>query len=141
MPRQQNSQSKSQPPRIYAPPPKIWHASPPPTSLGPFTGTQPTIWQSMKQGFGLGAGSEVGHRVMGSLLGPSSSPASPASLSSIPLSAPGAPYFASEHYQQCVEYNKEKPEVCQPFMSKDKSPWTLCMEANFYRADLCSTEK
>jgi hypothetical protein len=47
------------------------------------------------------------------------------------------PYFISENYIQCVEANKEKPEVCKPFLSKEKSPWTQCMEMNFYRSDLC----
>jgi hypothetical protein len=90
----------------------------------------------MKQGFGLGAGSEVGHRVVGSLLGPSATQQHMMdSMKQSPIQS--APYYASESYQQCLEYNKDKKEVCIPFLSKDKSPWTQCMEMNFYRADLC----
>ena len=88
------------------------------------------MWDSVKQGIGIGAGSEVGHRIMGSLLGPRTTEVHP----SIPQTPP---YYASESYKQCLEYNKDKKEVCTPFLSKDKSPWTQCMEMNFYRADLC----
>lgn len=131
MPRQQSSQTKSTSsslqtrPSVYAPPPKIWYSSPP-------TISQPSIWQSMKQGFGLGAGSEVGHRVMSSFLGPSSQSMPP------PMPSPTQPYYASDNYIQCVQVNRESPEVCKPFLSKDKSPWTLCMEENFFDAKRCT---
>ncbi len=143
MPRQQSSQtrSSSSSSRTYVPPPKIWYATPPPAPIpslpAPLHATQPTVWQSMKQGFGLGAGSEVGHRVIGSFLGPSATQQQMIdSMKSQQI--PTAPYYASENYTQCLEVNKERPEVCKPFLSKEKSPWTHCMEMNYYRSDLCS---
>lgn len=84
----------------------------------------------MKDGVGLGMGSAIGHRIIGSFFGPPSSNA-------VPIEKP---FYASSNYTQCIEYNKENPEICRPFLSKDKSPWTLCMEQNFFKADYCSTE-
>lgn len=47
-------------------------------------------------------------------------------------------FLQTDKYRQCLFYNKNKQEVCKPFLSKDKSPWTLCMEQNFYKAEKCS---
>lgn len=131
MPRQQQQKSKS--PQTFAPPPKIWHATPP-------VSASTSIFQSMKDGIGLGMGSAIGHRIIGGFFGPSTSspPSTPSTSSnSLPIEKP---FYASQSYTQCVEYNKENPEICRPFLSKDKSPWTLCMEQNFFKADYCSTE-
>lgn len=140
MPRQQSSSNRSstpQRPKTYAPPPKIWHSAPPvPSPLSSATAASPGLWQSVKDGIGLGAGSAIGHRIVGGVLGPSSPPPSAPPLSTYQP----PPYYASESYTQCLYYNKENPEICRPFMSKDKSPWTLCMEQNFFKADYCSTE-
>lgn len=147
MPRQQSSNTKSSytpapKTHIYAPPPKIWHASPP-------VAASPSIFQSVKDGIGLGAGSAIGHRIVGSLFGstnPTSMPppvpgptqmAPLAPLAPVPLEKP---YYASDNYIACIHENRETPQVCIPFLSKDKSPWTVCMEQNFYRADSCSSE-
>ncbi len=75
----------------------------------------PGIWSSMKQGIGFGMGSEMGHRIMGSFLGQRAE----------------AQHLPPEHqniYAQCLEKNKEFPEICKPFLTKDKSSWKLCME-------------
>lgn len=130
MPRQQNQQSRKPSPtpavRPYVPPPKIWHASPPTT-------LQPSVWDSVKQGIGFGAGSEIGHRMMGSLLAPNTP--------ILPSKNHTPHYFESEHYKPCLEANPQFPDVCKPFQSKEKSPWTLCMVENFYRSELCEGEK
>lgn len=129
MPRQQNSNNRSvSNTNIYAPPPKIWHTAP----AAPVSSS---MWQSVKDGIGLGAGSAIGQRMVGGILGPSTT--HPAVL---PEHLPPKPYFASEHYIQCLEANPKNVEICRPFLSKDKSPWTLCMEQNFYKADYCSEE-
>jgi hypothetical protein len=139
MPRQQNSQKRSSPappPKIYAPPPKIWHASPP-------VAASQSIFQSVKDGVGLGMGSAIGHRIIGGIFGSTNPPAMPPpaipSISAPPLQ-PQQPYYASEQYTQCLEQNQNFPDVCKPFLSKDKSPWKQCMEQNFYKADYCTTE-
>ena len=136
MPRQQNSPSNSKKPAIYAPPPKIWHAAPLMPSL-----PQPSVWQSMKQGFGFGAGSEVGHRIVGNMLSPPQQNKVEVDPSSKQIETQTqTPYYASESYRQCIEYNNDHKEICKPFLSKDKSPWTQCMEMNFFRNDLCTNE-
>ena len=139
MPRQQSSSNRSAPSSkisTYAPPPKIWHASPPMPSPA-----APSFMQSVKDGIGLGAGSAIGHRIIGGIFGPTSSttmpPPMPSPTQPIPLEKP---HYASDNYIQCIHENREKPQVCTPFLSKDKSPWTLCMEQNFYRADSCTSE-
>lgn len=130
MPRQQSSQKHSSPPsKTYAPPPKIWHS----TSAAP---TTPSIFQSVKDGVGLGLGSAIGHRMIGSLFGPTNPPAMPPPMPS-PTTIHEKPYYASDSYIQCIHENREKPELCQPFLSKEKSPWTICMEENYYRVDSC----
>ena len=140
MPRQQSSNNRSSytpapKAHIYAPPPKIWHASPPVPSAA-----APSFMQSVKDGIGLGAGSAIGHRIIGGIFGPTSSTTMPPPVpsSTQPLEKP---HYASDNYIQCIHENREKPELCTPFLSKDKSPWTLCMEQNFYKADYCSTER
>ena len=133
MPRQQSSQKQSSPtpspPKIYAPPPKIWHATPP-------APTTPSIFQSVKDGVGLGVGSAIGHRIVGSLFGPTNPPAMPPPMPT-PTAIPEKPHYASDSYIQCIHENREKPNVCTPFLSKDKSPWTICMEENYYRIESC----
>lgn len=131
MPRQQTSQKQSSPtPKIYAPPPKIWHATPPVVA-------GPTIFQSVKDGVGLGVGSAIGHRLVGSIFGSTNPTTMPPPMSSSASMIPEKPYYASDSYIQCVQENREKPDVCKPFLSKEKSPWTICMEDNFFRVDAC----
>lgn len=112
-------------PALPLPAPKVWQPSPPPTVWKP--SPPPSIWQSAKEGIGFGAGAEVGRRVVGGVLGS-------------PRVQESSPHWASKEYSNCLEYNKTTPEVCRPFLSKDKSPWTQCMEMNFFKADLCAPE-
>jgi hypothetical protein len=138
MPRQQTSQKRSSPTpasKIYAPPPKIWHASPPVPSPA-----SPSLFQSVKDGVGLGMGSAIGHRIIGGIFGPTNPPTMPPPATPSLAMPPQQPYFASEEYTQCLEQNKNFPDVCKPFLSKDKSPWKLCMEQNFYKHEYCSAE-
>lgn len=137
MPRQQSSSNRSSSvpaakTHTYAPPPKIWHASPP-------VAASPSIFQSVKDGVGLGMGSAIGHRIIGGIFGPTSTTTMPAPMPS-PTQPIEKPYFASDSYIQCIHENREKPQVCIPFLSKEKSPWTVCMEQNFYRANACTSE-
>ncbi len=131
MPRQQSSQKQSSPaPKIYAPPPKIWHATPP-------VAAGPSIFQSMKDGVGLGMGSAIGHRIVGSLFGSTNPSTMPPPMPSPTAVIPEKPYYASDSYIQCIQENREKPDICKPFLSKEKSPWTICMEENFFRVEAC----
>lgn len=141
MPRQQ-SQSRSSSTvstsRPSLPPPKIWYSTPSPPA--PMM-QQPTLMDSVKQGVGLGAGSAIGHRIVASLFGPTNPPAMPPpATQSLSAPLPTAPYYASESYTACLEVNKNNQDICKPFLSKDKSPWTQCMEMNFYRAEFCTPE-
>ena len=140
MPRQSSSSSNRS-----IPPPKLWHQAParyspppvpsfsaPPVQVQSKTG----IMQTIKEGVGLGIGSSIGHSIarsfgFGAPTAPTfSSPLGPA------MSPP--PSSTRPEYLQCLEVNKEKPQVCQPFLSKEKSPWTECMELNGYQASTCS---
>lgn len=128
MPRQQtNSRSSVPAVRPQIPPPKIWYSAP----------NQPSLFDSVKQGVGFGAGSAIGHRLIGGLFG-SSNPTQPTIQQ--PTLPTTQPYYASESYMSCIQNNKENPEVCRPFLSKEKSPWILCMESNFYKPEFCSSE-
>ena len=87
----------------------------------------PGIFSSIKQGIGLGMGSEIGHRVVNSFLGPSQ--------------VNQVNYLPIDHqliYKQCLEKNKDFPEICKPFQTKEKSLWKACMEKNTFNHLECS---
>jgi hypothetical protein len=86
----------------------------------------------IKEGVGFGAGAEIGRTAVRSVFGLFSGPAPVASVVASPdINA------TSEGYKQCLQYTKNDTETCKPFLSKDKSPWTQCMEANLYQKDYC----
>ena len=136
MPRQSNSSSSSSPSYRSLPPPKLWHQAPPRYSPPPALPSLPVqvqsktgLLQSVKEGVGLGIGSSIGHSI----------------VRSFGFGAPTAPTYsptqsspARAEYTQCLESNKDKPQVCTPFLSKEKSPWTECMELNGYQSSTCS---
>lgn len=136
MPRQ--STSSSPPSYRSLPPPKLWHQAPPrysppalpslPVQVQSKTG----LLQSVKEGVGLGVGSSIGHAIARSFgIGVPTAPTYTAS----------APTYTTAEYTQCIEANKDKPTVCTPFLSKEKSVWTDCMELNGYQARTCSESK
>jgi membrane protease subunit (stomatin/prohibitin family) len=84
----------------------------------------PGIWGSMKQGIGLGMGSEMGHRIMNSVLGP---PAHNQQQTTY-KEAQHLPPAHQNLYAQCIEKNQDFKEICKPFLTKDSSSWKLCME-------------
>ncbi len=83
----------------------------------------PGIWGSMKQGIGLGMGSEMGHRIINSVLGPSQ-----VQQQATYKEAAHLPSKEQLVYAQCIEKNQEFKEICKPFLTKDLSSWKLCME-------------
>ena len=90
----------------------------------------PGIFNSMKQGIGLGMGSEIGHRVIGSFLGPSQT-----------QNQNQSQHLPLEHqilYAKCIEKNDSFPEICKPFLTKDKSVWKQCMEKNNFNHLECT---
>ena len=119
------------------PPPKLWHQAPPRYSPPPALPTAPVqvqsktgLLQSVKEGVGLGIGSSIGHSIarsfgFGAPTAPTYSPSAPT-------------YPARAEYTQCLEANKDSPNVCTPFLSKEKSTWTECMELNGYQVNTCS---
>lgn len=123
LPRPMYSQSYPRPtnPPVQLPAPKLWHQAPQ---------TNVSMIQTMKEGFGFGVGSSIAHRVVGGILGSSQSTVSP------PPPSP-TPYPYPREYAQCILENEKNPNVCQPFLGKDKSIWKECMESSAYDAELC----
>jgi hypothetical protein len=138
MPRQNSSSSSSS--NRSLPPPKLWHQAPFP-SLPALPLKSPvqvqsktSLFQSVKEGVGLGIGSSIGHSIArGFGFGAPTSP-----TFSSPLGPQMPPPYTRPEYTQCLEANKDKPQVCTPFLSKEKSPWTECMELNGYQVNTCS---
>lgn len=133
MPRESRSSHSSfipTKPTTYAPPPKIWHQS------EPFqTQSKTTLGQTIKEGVGFGIGSSVGHSIARTFgFGPMVEVHTPQNQNQ-------APYYCSPEYEQCVRLNKDKPEVCRPYLTKDKSPWKECMEMNGFNVNTCSESK
>ena len=127
MPRQSNSNSNSSKP-VYVPPPKIWHQSEPLVVQN-----QTSLFQSMKNGVGLGFGSSIGHSMADSLFG--TKPQPPPQVHYPVLNS------GNYEYEQCIRMNKDNQGVCVPFLSKDKSPYKQCMEMNNYQFNTCSEPK
>jgi hypothetical protein len=129
------------------PPPKLWHQAPPmrntPTPT-PQT-AQPSFGQIVKEGVGFGAGAEIGRTAIQSAFGlfRSSSQTTAPPVAPVPTPAPvqtsEIPSYASESYKTCLEHTKNDVATCRPFLSKEKSPWTQCMEMNFYQKEYCNT--
>lgn len=128
MPRNSNSNSKTTPKSVYAPPPKIWHQSEPLVVQN-----QTSLFQSMKNGIGLGFGSSIGHSLAGNLFGTAPSVPNPPPQVHYPILNSG-----NYEYEQCIRMNKDNQGVCIPFLSKDKSPYKQCMEMNNYQFNTCS---
>ena len=132
MPRQTNSNrsySQTNKPPTYLPAPKIWHQAP--QFMNSLPDNRPSMFQTMKEGVGLGMGSAIGHRIIGGLFGPSYPP----QAQYLPPSqtTPSLPH----EYAQCILLNEKNQEVCKPFLSKDKSIWKECMESHAYDGELC----
>lgn len=106
--------------QVQLPAPKIWHQAPQ---------VQPSMMQTMKEGFGFGMGSAAGHAIFRSMFGgPTATQVSPSELPK--------EYYPKE-YAECILQNEKNQEVCKPFMSKDKSIWKECMESHAYDAEVC----
>jgi hypothetical protein len=138
-----NSYTNSSSSRLNIPPPKLWHQAPPLIPVSPqppvISPPQPGLGQIIKEGIGFGAGSAIGQRIVGSLFGPptvSVRQETPAPVDA-PASRPEIPFYASENYKTCLEHTKNDVDTCKPFLSKEKSPWTQCMEMNFYQKEYC----
>ncbi len=120
------------------PPPKLWHQSPslytPPLPVQVQSKTG--LIQSVKEGVGLGIGSSIGHSIARSF--GFGAPTAPTISSPLGPAMTPPPSYLRPEFTQCLEVNKDKPQVCQPFLSKDKSPWTECMEMNGFQASSCS---
>jgi hypothetical protein len=92
----------SLPPTVWkpAPVPVVWKPAPPPA-------VQPTLGQTIKEGFGLGIGVAAGQRVVGAVLGPAPAPAPTGKR-------------PDELWQLCLErtnFDVEKCEVFKPAAS------------------------
>ena len=138
MPRNSQSNSRSSSPSrpsktlpTYAPPPKIWHSSSTlPAPQRPITVPErPTLGQTMKEGFGFGVGIETAKYLMGSFFGTRN-------YSTAPPQAPQPQ--TNPAYEQCLEFNKDFPDVCKPFLAKEPSSWKKCMEMNHYQSKYCN---
>lgn len=153
--------------RPSLPPPKLWHQSPSPMKYTPapvpavVKPAAPVPSQSLvvqhevpkqsfgsiiKEGIGFGAGAEIGRTavqgIFGLFRGPGQTqPHTQVQHQPLPQQPPPQiPHFASPSYKECLENNKNDLELCKPFLSKDASPWTQCMEMNFYKAEYCSSD-
>lgn len=150
------SSSTSTSSRPSLPPPKLWHQSSAQMPMKYTPASPPMVVQHevpkqsfgsiVKDGIGLGAGAEIGRTAVQGFFGlfrssnqamPPPAPVNPVTYST-PL--PQIPHYASPSYKECLEHNKNNTEVCNPFLSKDASPWTQCMEMNFYKAEYCNTQ-
>jgi hypothetical protein len=139
------SNSSSSSSRQSMPPPKLWHQAPPMnyTSTPLPKAAQPSFGQIVKEGIGFGAGAEIGRTAIQSAFGlfRSSSQTMPPPLAppSMPSpQPPEIPSYASDSYRVCLETTKNDITTCRPFLSKERSPWTQCMEMNFYQKEYCT---
>lgn len=127
------------------PPPKLWHQAPPmrntptPTPIPQLA--QPSFGQIVKEGVGFGAGAEIGRTAIQSAFGlfRSSSQTTAPPAAPLPAPVPEIPSYVSEGYKTCLEHTQNDVATCRPFLSKEKSPWTQCMEMNLYQKEYCNT--
>ena len=77
-----------------APTPSAWYSAPAPA---------PTLGQTVKEGFGLGLGSAVAHRVVGAVLGPPK------------IETVAAPKQSHDLWARCLEQTHYDVEKCAPF--------------------------
>lgn len=77
--------------RSTAPTPPTWYSAP-----------APTLGQTVKEGFGLGLGSAVAHRVVGAVLGP-------------PKVEMIKPQQSHDLWARCLEQTHYDTEKCAPF--------------------------
>jgi hypothetical protein len=142
-----NSSSSSSRPSM--PPPKLWHQAPPmsytsrpaPVSTPTPQAAQPSFGQIVKEGVGFGAGAEIGRTAIQSAFGlfrSSSQSMPPPPPQSPSVQIPEIPSYASDSYRACLETTKNDVTTCRPFLSKERSPWTQCMEMNFYQKEYCT---
>lgn len=83
--------------RTTTPTPPVWYSAPAPA---------PTLGQTVKEGFGLGLGSAVAHRVVGAVLGPPK----------IEM----ATKQSHDLWARCLEQTNYDVEKCTPFKPADK---------------------
>jgi hypothetical protein len=135
------SSSSSSSSRQSMPPPKLWHQAAPMSYTPTPKAAQPSFGQIVKEGVGFGAGAEIGRTAIQSAFGlfRSSPQTMPPPTSQAPVvQIPEIPSYASESYRVCLETTKNDATTCRPFLSKEKSPWTQCMEMNFYQKEYCT---
>lgn len=102
---------------------------------------QPSFGQIVKEGVGFGAGAEIGRTAIQSAFGlfRSSSQTTAPPAAPLPAPVPEIPSYVSEGYKTCLEHTQNDVATCRPFLSKEKSPWTQCMEMNLYQKEYCNT--
>ena len=81
--------------------PPIWNSAPAPA---------PTLGQTIKEGFGLGLGSAVAHRVVGAVLGPPK-------IEMVTVPAPKQSY---DLWARCLEQTHYDVEKCASFKPTEK---------------------
>ena len=81
--------------------PSAWYSAPAPA---------PTLGQTVKEGFGLGLGSAVAHRVVGAVLGPPK----------IEMAVPSGTKQSHDLWARCLEQTNYDVEKCTPFKPADK---------------------
>lgn len=120
--------------------------SAPVPSLTPMSVPQSTagsFGQIVKEGIGFGAGAEIGRTVVQSALGlfrSSSQTTAPPEIPA-PVKSSEIPSYASVNYTTCLEHTQNDVAACRPFLSKESSPWTQCMETNFYQKEYCNSSQ
>ncbi len=138
------SNSSSSSSRQSMPPPKLWHQAPSmsyiptPTPIPQLA--KPSFGQIVKEGVGFGAGAEIGRTAIQSAFGlfRSSSQTMPPPVAAPSMPIPEIPSYASDSYRACLETTKNDATTCRPFLSNERSPWTQCMEMNFYQKEYCT---
>lgn len=141
-----NKSTSSSPSWPSMPPPKIWHQAPPmrqTSTLAPAPMPVPQatrgFGQIVKEGIGFGVGAEIGRTVIQSAVGLFRSPPHPQpEPQSSSVSTPPVPAYVSESYTMCLQHTNNDITVCSPFLSKETSPWTQCMETNLYQKEYCT---
>jgi hypothetical protein len=102
---------------------------------------KPSFGQIVKEGVGFGVGAEIGRTMFQSAFGlfRGQSQVMPPPVHQTPVvQIPEIPSYASDSYRACLEATKNDDTTCRPFLSNERSPWTQCMEMNFYQKEYCT---